>query len=151
MTDSALSLEMACYQAVHAYPGGVPAVAATYGWRASTLQNKLNPTQSTHKLTAIEVEGILQLTKDGRILDALCAQRQAVWVDLSALEVQASDMAILDGVNDLVNKVGKLTGEISKSLADGRVDEEELAQLEQALMDMNKAGFAVIEQTKQFM
>lgn len=151
MTNSVLTLETACYLAVHDYQGGVPAVAASFAWNPRTLQNKLNPTQKTHKLTANEVEGILQLTGDGRILDALCAQRQAVWVDLSALDIQTSDMAILDGVNDLVNKVGKLTAEISKSLSDGQVDENELAQLEQALMDMNKSGFAVIEQCKQFM
>lgn len=150
MTDSALSVELACYHAVHDYPGGVRAVAATYGWKASTLQNKLNPTQTTHKTTVAEFEGILQLTKDPRILDAVCAPVGAVWLNLLRVDGDATDMAMLDNITELVKRVGDLSAKVHSSLADGRVDPEELADLETATFRLNQAAFYVLERAKQF-
>ncbi|WP_041522972.1 phage regulatory CII family protein [Gilvimarinus agarilyticus] len=149
--DSCLSLEIACYQAVRSFPGGVPAVAGAFGWNPRTLQNKLNPTQDTHKLTAVEVEGILQLTRDGRVLDALCAQYGAIWVDIGRVKNSPSDMAMLDNITETVTRVGELSRKVQESLADGVVDAEEMAQLERAVMRMCQGGFMVLERAKQFM
>lgn len=149
MSESSLSLELACYQAVHEHPGGVRAVAATFGWNASTLQNKLNPTQTTHKLTANEVEGILDLTRDARILDAVCAKRNAVWIDLHRVAGVATDMAMLDNITELVQRVGELSGKVHSSLEDGKVDSDELSDLETAVFRLNQSAFHVLERAKQ--
>jgi hypothetical protein len=145
-----LSLEQACYSAVHDYPGGVGAVAATYGLVPSTLQNKLNPTQNTHKLNASEVEQILELTKDPRILDAMCARVGAVWLDLGSMG-GGSDMAMLDNITTLVTRVGELSTKVQNSLEDGRVDASELKGLETAVLRLNQSSFYVLERAKQFM
>lgn len=149
--ETSLNLEMACYKAVHEYRGGVPAVAGAMGWNPRTLQNKLNPTQETHKLTAIEVEGILALTHDARILDAVCAQYGAVWIDLQGLGGDAGDMAMLDNITETVTRVGDLSRKVQESLADGRVDADEMRALETAVMRLTQAGFAVLERARQFM
>jgi hypothetical protein len=145
-----LSLEQACYSAVHDYPGGVGAVAATYGLVPSTLQNKLNPTQATHKLNASEVEQILELTKDPRILDSMCARVGAVWLELGNMGA-GSDMAMLDNITTLVTRVGELSKKVQQSLEDGRVNADELKELETCAFRMNQATFYVVERAKQFM
>jgi hypothetical protein len=150
MMKTTLSLEQACYSAVHDYPGGVGAVAATYGLVSSTLQNKLNPTQATHKLNASEVEQILELTKDPRILDAMCARVGAVWLDLGSMG-GGSDMAMLDNITTLVTRVGELSTKVQNSLEDGRVDASELKGLETAVLRLNQSSFYVLERAKQFM
>lgn len=150
MSDTTLSLELACYHAVHDYKGGVKAVAAVYGWNSATLQNKLNPTQTTHKLLASEVGAILELTQDGRILDALCVPHGAIWVDLGLTEGTATDMAMLDTITQLVQRVGGLSGSVHNALADGYVDAKELSELETATMRLMQAAFCVLERAKQF-
>ena len=147
---TSLSLEQACYLAVHEYPGGVPAVAATYGNKASTLQNKLNPTQATHKISAVDVEQILELTKDPRILDAICARVGAVWINLGDMG-GGSDMAMLDNITTCVTRLGDLSTKVQQSLADGRVDADELKELETAVLRLNQSSFYVLERAKQFM
>lgn len=151
MSDSVLSIELACKQASNDYPGGVAAVAAIIGCKASTLQNKLNPTQTTHKLLASEAEGILQLTSDARIMDAVCAQHGgAVWVNLGRVNGTASDMAMLDNITELVKRVGDLSARVHESLADGVVDRDELARLETATLRLTQSAFQVLERAKQF-
>lgn len=149
MNESVLSLQLACYQAVQSFPGGAPAVAGAFGWNPRTLQNKLNPTQP-HKLTAEEVEGILQLTRDSRILDAIGSSASAVWIDVSEIEAIADDMAILDNVTKLVQRVGELSGKLHSSLADGEVDQNEMADLQSATIALTQSAFAVLEKAKQF-
>ncbi len=151
MTNSLLTTEQACYHAVHDYPGGVAGVAGVYGWSANTLQNKLNPTQNTHKLSALDAETILELTKDGRILDAMCSRFGAIWIDLRKVSGVASDMAMLDNVTDLVTKVGELTSTISKSLDDGVVKPDEARELEACTLRLTQAAYTVLERAKQFM
>ena len=150
MERTTLSLEQACYSAVHDYPGGVAAVAATYGNNAGTLQKKLNPTQASHKTNAVDVEQILELTKDPRILDAICARVGAVWLNLNNMG-GGSDMAMLDNITTCVTRLGDLSTKVQQSLADGRVDADELKELETAVLRLNQSSFYVLERAKQFM
>ena len=145
-----LSLEQACYLAVHDYPGGAPAVAATYGNNAGTLQKNLNPTQTGHKLGALDVQQILDLTKDPRILDAMCSRVGAVWLKLDDMG-PASDMAMLDTFTELFTRVGEMSKKVQQSLEDGSVNADELKELETCAFRMNQSAFYVVERAKQFM
>jgi len=150
--DSSLTLGQACYQAVHDYKGGVKAVAAVHGRNSSTLQNKLNPTQGTHRLNDEDIAEILSVTRDPRILDAACAAHGgAIWLDLSRVAGAATDMAMLDNITELVQRVGDLSGKVNQSLADGRVDQKELVELETATYRLVQSGFSVLSRAKQFM
>lgn len=151
MSDTVLSLDLACYLAVHDYVGGVPGVAAVFGWNAKTLQNKLNPTQEGHKLTAREAQSILELTRDARILDAVCAQvPSATWLDHGELESQPCDMAMLDNISTMIARVGELTGKVQSSLADGSVDDKEMAELETTTSRVVQSVFYVLRRAGQF-
>lgn len=145
-----LSLDLACYHAVHDYTGGVVAVAAVFGWSANTLQNKLNPTQVQNKLTAFEAVQILQLTKDVRILDAVCQPVNALWIWGESYEQVAGDMAMLDNVTELVQRTGELAGEIQKALADGVVDPDEIKRMQFALYRLQQSGFGAVKRAEQF-
>ena len=68
-----LSLEMACYHAVHDYPGGVAAIAGMHGKNAGVLQNKLNPNQDSHRINISDLEMIAISTGDSRILQSVCS------------------------------------------------------------------------------
>lgn len=74
-----LSLSQACYHAVYAYPGKVAAVAYALGMNAGTLANKLNGNVESHKLNADEAVAIGCVTRDERILNAVCIEMDAVW------------------------------------------------------------------------
>tara|TARA_R110002167_G_scaffold98718_13_gene259448 strand:+ start:1723 stop:2208 length:486 start_codon:yes stop_codon:yes gene_type:complete len=145
-----LSLDLACYRAVHDYTGGVVAVAAVFGWSANTLQNKLNPTQAQNKLTAFEAEQILQLTKDVRILDALCQPVNALWIWGEPYQQVAGDMAMLDNVTELVQRTGELAGEIQQALADGVVDRDEIKRMQYALYRLQQSGVGAVKRAEQF-
>ena len=144
-----LSIELACYHAVQDYPGGVVAVASVYGWNASTLQNRLNPNTPTHKITAQEIRGILELTRDKRILDAVCLPIDVMWLDLQRL-APGGDMAILDNVTALVQQVGELCGKVQDSLADGKVDRGEAQELEESTVRLVQAAYTLLERSAQF-
>tara|TARA_R110001583_G_scaffold34551_1_gene115882 strand:- start:30492 stop:30962 length:471 start_codon:yes stop_codon:yes gene_type:complete len=144
------SLDLACYHAVHAYPGGVKAVAAVFGWNPATLQNKLNPTQGTHKLLAAEVEQVLMLTRDARILDAICAPVNALWLWGDEFAGVSGDMGMLDNVTQLMTRVGELTRSIHDSLADGQIDHDEMRTLQHLMYRLMQSGQGVLQRAEEF-
>lgn len=153
-----LSPEMAFFHAVRAYPGGVPAMAATI-WmdctdkekkrKANTLQNKLNPTQDTHKLTLAEAMDILALTRDKRILDAICSQVGAVWVWADDVK-PSGDMEVFSTGSTLVRRASGLLDELESALDDGSIDADEMAAIQKKLYRLNQAGAGVVEVAKQY-
>lgn len=143
-----LDLRQAVHHAAKQYPGGVGAIAGAYGFNAHTLQNKLNPTQPGC-CNLEEFESVLQATRSPLILDAIGREVNCTWIDLGQFD-SAGDLAVLDTVMKLVQSVGQLTGDLQKALADGYVDNRELARLEQDLKQLTSAGHAVIERAKQF-
>lgn len=119
-----LSIEAALYHAAHDFPGGVPAVAAALGRNAGTLQNKLNIGTAEPAPTLRDFRDILNLTRDERILHAVSAPVGYVPILLGHF-AQSSDMELLDIVNRIVQRVGQTTGDLSTSLADGRISTRE--------------------------
>jgi len=151
MTETTtLSLEQACYLAVQSYPGKCVGVASVFVSNPGTLQKKLNPTQTSHNLYAVDVEQILEVTKDPRILDAICARVGAVWLDLGNMG-GGSDMAMLDNITTCVTRLGDLSTKVQQSLDGGRVTADELKELETAVLRLNQSAHYVLERAKQFM
>ena len=144
------SLELSCYHAVHDYPGGVAAVAATFGWKASTLQNKLNPTQNTHKLTASEAEQILDLTRDDRIVDAICAPIGITWLEQAFVDAPAGDLALLERGNGLLMASTALINEIVSALDDGVIDKNEWLRIQKRAYVLQQNSSGVTETARQF-
>lgn len=124
LVKAILSVRAALYHAAHDFPGGVPAVAGALGQHPSTLQNKLNIGQSVVLPTLKDFEGILHLTHDDRIVQALCAPVGYVAIRLGEYTA-SSDLELLDGVNQLVQRLGETTRDLSEALKDGRISHAE--------------------------
>ncbi|WP_396586444.1 phage regulatory CII family protein [Bermanella sp. R86510] len=143
------NLVTACRDVVKSFPGGIEAVAAKTGIRS--LQQKLNPACERNKLSAEDVDTILQLTRGYEILDVICKRLDAAWIDLSDLKRLPCDASMLDNITDLVTKLGVLTSNVQISLADGVVDVEEMHQLETASLRLISASMTVVRRAEQFM
>lgn len=139
-----LPVELAAYHAVHDYRDpqgriGVPAVAAAFSWKPSTLNNKLNPNEERNILSARELECIAALTQDTRILDSLCATMNAVWISLPKVGDGLTAGAMLQQIGEASAQLGKLAQETGAAIADGKISEDELAVLEKTAMRISQA------------
>lgn len=129
-----LPLELSLYHAVREYPGGAAGIAAVLGRNATTLQHKLSPTHPTHTLNVIELEEILPLARDARVLDSLCeAYGDVAWVDLRELlqdfDPDQTLSSVLKAVGGTLQRQSSLTDSIARHLADdGHIDQQELAE-----------------------
>ena len=143
------NLVSGCRTVVKSFPGGIEAVAAKTGVRS--LQQKLTPACDRNKLSAEDVDAILQLTRGHEILDVICKRLDAAWIDLSGLSSLACDASMLDNITDLVTKLGTLTQSVQVSLADGVVDADEMHELERASLRLISASMTVVRRAEQFM
>lgn len=64
----------AAFQISQAHPGGVATLALRMGINAGTLQNKLNPNNTTHHLTLKESVTLQVVANNASILHAMAAQ-----------------------------------------------------------------------------
>lgn len=143
-----LDLQMACYHAVHDYPGGAVAIAAMAGMNAPVLQNKLNPNTTTHVVNLRDLQSICELTRDERILQTVCSYYNAAYFlmpDISGVD----EGSILDKSAALTREVGELMQQVSQSVRDGAVNDDEITAMDKALMELMTAGKTLIEQAKQ--
>ncbi len=145
-----LSLQAAVYHAVREYTGGVNAVAAVFGWNAVTLSKKISPSNDTHLLSAAELASVLELTHDGRILDALCAPVDAVWQWRDAVPDCPGDMDVLSAGNDLLQSASGVVGTLVRALEDGRIDATERKQLELTFYKLQQALQGVSKTASRF-
>ncbi len=128
-----LTLPQALHHAARDYPGGATAIAAVDGAISpSTLNHKLSLTDANpkHRVNIDELQLILDLTRDPRIVDALLHPIGWVGVDVSDLRETESPQALLAGIGELLGREGQLTAYLGEALADGRVRDDELAEFE---------------------
>ena len=64
----------AAFQIAQSHPGGVANLAQRMGMNAGTLQNKLNPNNTTHHLTLKEAVALQVVANNAAILQAMAAQ-----------------------------------------------------------------------------
>lgn len=121
----------AFYQTVHAAPGGCEAIAPRMGMSAAILRNKANPNSAANKPTLDEADRLMGITGDFQILHALAQNHGFVCTKLD--EQPAGDMAVLETVTDIWQKLGGLGAEVHKALADGRIEQHEVKSIEAAV------------------
>lgn len=147
-----LSLKQACYHAVQDYPGGATAIAAVDGnINATTLSHKLSLTGTNpkHKLNVDELQLILDLTRDSRIVDALLSPIGWVGIDVSELSDTDTEASLLTAISQMLSDESRVTMHLSKSLADGRLDDGELDEFELLALRLVQAVYklrAVVRQ-----
>ena len=129
-----LPLRLSLYHACRDYPGGTTAIAAVYGRNPTTLMHKMSPTQATHSPNPDEVEEVISITRDRRIIDSVIeAYGDACWIDLreqlAEFPPEQSLAGILAAVGTTLKKQSTLTDAVARHLGDdGRIDAEELAE-----------------------
>ncbi len=125
-----LTLPQALHHAVRDYPGGATAIAAVDGdTNPTTLNHKLSLTNTTHTPNIRDLELILDLTRDQRIVDAILHPIGFVGFDVSDLRETETPAALLSGISDLLARESGLTHHLSKSLDNG-IDDDEVAEFE---------------------
>lgn len=144
--------QMAVYHAVHSYKGGLPVVAAMMGNHPSpdTLRKKLDPDQDGHHLRLDEAVEILRITKDTRILDALCAEVGAVWFIPETVPAAPADLDVLHSSTALMKRAVQLISELECALRDGDIDETERARLDKHIMRLFQATHGISETAGRF-
>ncbi|MCH4563368.1 hypothetical protein MKP05_09520 [Halomonas sp. EGI 63088] len=128
-----LPLHLALYHAARAYPGGVKAIAAVYGFNPTTLQHKLSPTEERHRANIDDLEAVLATTRDTRILDSLGEiAGGCLWVmPVERRRAPRGDDQhdVLETLATLHDHLGEMITSIRTSLRDGVVDDRERAEL----------------------
>lgn len=141
-----ISLEMACYHAVHDYPGGVAALAGMHGKNAAVLQNKLNPNQDSHRINISDLEMIAISTHDPRILQTVCSWYGAGYFMMPVCDTD--ETGLLEKSAELTRELGELMSSVSSALVDGKVDADEVAEMEKQLMELMAAGKSLVAHAK---
>lgn len=131
-----LPLRQAIYRAGRDYKGGITALAFDMVLDNDTLQKKLKLDEERRWLNPDELEELIRLTGDSRLLDALMRPAGAVWY--RPVPVPAT--------RDALKAVGKLlgeTGEFVAAMHDGAADN--VWELHEVL-DLEKQGMDVIRE-----
>lgn len=129
-----LSLQDAARLVAERFPGGVPALAQRMAVSANTLQHKLNPNNTTHKLTLDEALAIQQISGLPFVLHAMAAALGFSCVpalpDQSGGDPVEAFMRFQQGVGDL-------TSAAADALIDGgRVSRNAFRRVEEVAGDL---------------
>ena len=144
-----LTIEQALYHSVTDYPGGAEAVAAIFGWNAQVLRNSLNLHQPAHKPNLMHLKGILEATKDERILDAVGAMADGLFVQVGSVDCELPDDQILSDLLNTVDAVSKYSGVVRKSVADNKVNCDEWLDLQIGAQEAIRKIFVVLKRCEQ--
>lgn len=142
--------QMACYHAVHDYTGGLPVIAVMMEASADTLRKKLDPAQDSHKLTLAEAMHILRITRDDRILDAVCHQVGAVWFRPEEVPDAPSDLDVLTTSTALMDRSVQLVTTLEQSLRDGEIDHDDRARLDACMTRLTQAAHLISQTANRF-
>ena len=116
---------------VHDYPGGCEALAVRIGMSAVILRNKANVGHAHNKPMIDDVDRVMGVTGDHRILHALAQNHGYVCVRIGE-GATASDMALLELVTQVWTTNGEVGAAVNHALADGRIDASEVEHVRDA-------------------
>ena len=135
-----MNVRDAAYHLVHDYPGGAEALAPRLGKRANSLSAEVtpNPVLGSHgrpaaKLGLLEAMAIMQMANDHRVLHAMAAELGYLNIPLPQVldEDEDSDAATAaQRLGDLAREFAEVMGAAVAGLADGRLSDRELRQVE---------------------
>lgn len=133
MTDSCLG-DIA-YHLAHDYPGGVPALAVRMGKNATVLMHKLNPNNTTHHLTAHELDALDDFTGGLRVAEYFAHKHDCYLVRMAAPE-GLDESALMDAFFDVTREWGEFCAEFQADYADGEITQEEYQRLKARRLEL---------------
>jgi hypothetical protein len=128
-----MNVQDAFYQTVHGADGGCEALAVRMGMSSAILRNKANVHSVTNKPMLDDVDRVMGLTGDFRVLHALAGNHGFVLVKVED-GATASDMAVLEMMSQCWSTNGEFGAEVNKALADGRIEQREIPVIRAALL-----------------
>ena len=138
------------HEAAHGYPGGVEAIAARMGKNPGTMRKKLLPNEDTHDLTVKELRKIVDYCDTDRVAQAFADDRGLMCIKKPDFEA-LSDKEILDLFLDLAAQQGEWAREISKAMASGEIDWNELVKIRKEYDEFITAAAEVMNRLQSFM
>lgn len=139
-----LPLHLALYHAARDYPGGIKAVAATYGLNPTTLQHKLSPTHEPHRPALEDLEAVLSVTEDTRILDSIGeVAGGCIWVYPCPRHAEGPMVGMMASVAELQRRVSDTVTTISESLEDGVIHPHEARELHKRVRELMAAALSI--------
>lgn len=117
----------AAYNVVHDYPGGAASLAPRIGKAAATLSQEVARV-GTAKFGLETAVVASVLSGDMRILEAFAAECGRMTVPLPAALMEGGD-SILARLGDVLREQAHLMREVSESIADGQISENEEARI----------------------
>lgn len=130
----------AAYHTAHEYPGGIPPLAFRMGVPASTLNHKVNLSNSTHHLTLKEAVLMQAVSGNFAILHAMAGALGHVVLQVDA-ETDAQPMT---EVARMVSEFSELLSRVTKSTADGSVTMNEVRECQRQAMAAIGAIYGVM-------
>jgi len=143
-----MSLQDAFYRTVHDYPGGCESLAPRMGTTPAVLRNKANP-HSTQNIPSLrDADLAMALSGDYRILHALCANHSHVAIRVDE-RGDSGDLAVLELITHVWSANGNVGAAVDATLADGRVEMRELAEVEAAIYRNHQALLSMLARLKE--
>jgi len=134
-----MNITDAAHKTVKDYPGGAEALATRLitvndkgeekPMSGAVLRNKVNPNNTTHRLTLAEASDVMSLTGDHRILVALAAEHG---YGLHGLEPPPASGCLTSTILATSASKGHFAEMLHKCLQDGLITDNEFADLQSA-------------------
>lgn len=137
----------AAYHLVHDYEPGADVLALRMQKNYTTLLHEVKAT-GTAKLGLLDAVKMTGLTHDLRILQAWASEEGQMLVPLPTLEEQAGDDC-LQRLASAAKEFGEFMSEVSLTLADGKVSDNELGRIEHEVGEMFATVHATLEALRQ--
>ena len=129
-----MNITDALYRAVRGYPGGAESLAPRMGISSASLSHKVSPNYPGAHCSPEEMMQVCELTHDHGPLQAAASQLGYALLPLEqGAEVDAEFSARLAAD---VKEFGDFIGDVSATLADGKVTDNELKRIEADLSKM---------------
>ena len=136
-----MNIDDAAYATVHDYPGGSESLAPRIGTSGAVLRNKVNPNNTTHRLTLSEAVQLSDIADDDRMLQAWAAHRGKALVDVQA---SASSRPVVAHVLDFTTSGGDLARVLQEALADNLITDNEMRAIGDAALQSQGALIALV-------
>lgn len=147
-----LSLRHALYRAGRDHKGGIGALATDMHLDPETgydtLQKKLNPSEERRWPNPDELEDIIRLTADQRLLDALTRPAGVVWFKPKPMRANRD---ALKAVGELLQREGEFVGSLHQGAADSVWEPHEVELLRHHGCEVIRQVLAIIAGAEQAM
>jgi hypothetical protein len=132
-TTQELSIRDAAYYTVHEYAPGTVALAARMNLNQQTLCHKVNPNNTNRNNLTLEEAVTLQLmTEDHRILFSMACLLGYFCV----IQGGAAEGNVTTDIAQTMQDLGDMLKTVSASIADGRVTDRELREVDHAVLQL---------------